>query len=52
MSAWLQPLREALGAAYGSSVGRWEDDLSAAELEDVVAEAGPLLRELGYLQPV
>ena len=47
-----EPLREALGAAYGSSVGRWEDDLSAAELEDVVAEAGPLLRELGYLQPV
>jgi hypothetical protein len=31
-----------------SSIGRWEKELTAEQLSDVEAEAGPLLRELGY----
>jgi hypothetical protein len=31
------------------SVGRWRSDLDPAQLADVEAEAGALLRELGYL---
>jgi hypothetical protein len=31
-----------------SSIGRWKRELSAEQLADVEAEAGPLLRELGY----
>lgn len=38
----------ALGAAHASSVGRWRRDLAPEQLADVEAEAGPLLRELGY----
>ena len=41
-------LAAALGRAHGTSVGRYRDDLSAEQLEDVLAEAGDLLRELGY----
>jgi Sulfotransferase family len=38
-----------LSGAHGSSVGRWRRDLSAEQLDDVGAEAGPLLVELGYM---
>lgn len=41
-------LTSALSRAHGTSVGRYRDDLSAEQLEDVLAEAGDLLRELGY----
>lgn len=43
-------LGAALGGAHGSSIGRYRDDLSAEQLADVLAEAGDLLRELGYLK--
>ncbi len=42
------PLAEALGRAHASSVGRYRRDLDAEQLADVEAEAGDLLRELGY----
>ncbi len=44
------PLEAALEAAYGSSVGRYRTELTAAQLEEVEDEAGSLLRDLGYLQ--
>jgi hypothetical protein len=34
---------------HDRSVGRWRSDLDAAQLADVEAEAGALLRELGYV---
>ena len=43
-------LASALGRAHGTSVGRHRDDLTEQQLQDVVAEAGELLRELGYTQ--
>jgi hypothetical protein len=43
------PLAAALGRAHAASVGRHRRDLGEADLTDVIAEAGPLLRELGYL---
>lgn len=43
-----EPLRAALGGVHSDSVGRFHHDLSAEQLEDVLAEAGPLLGELGY----
>ena len=42
------PLAAALGRAHASSVGRYHRDLDAQQLADVEAEAGDLLRELGY----
>ena len=42
-------LTTALQRAHASSVGRHRDDLTAEQLEDVLAEAGDLLRELGYI---
>ena len=42
-------LASALRRAHGTSVGRYRVDLSADQLEDVLAEAGDLLRELGYI---
>jgi hypothetical protein len=39
---------EAFAGAYATSVGRWRRDLGAEQLADVEAEAGSLLRELGY----
>jgi hypothetical protein len=42
-------LRDALARTRGSSVGRYRHDLTAEQLADVVAEAGDLLRELGYV---
>ncbi len=43
------PLASALGRAHTASVGRYRADLGADQLADVEAEAGELLRELGYL---
>ncbi len=37
-----------LSAAHGTSVGRFRTELTEEQLADVEAEAGPLLRELGY----
>ena len=42
------PLALALGRAHASSVGRYQRDLTADQLAEVEAEAGDLLRELGY----
>jgi hypothetical protein len=42
------PLAAALAGAHARSVGRWRRDLTAEQLADVEAEAGPLLRELGF----
>jgi hypothetical protein len=42
-------LLAALGRMHDRSVGRWRKDLDAEQLADVEAEAGALLRELGYL---
>ena len=44
------PLAAALRGAHAGSIGRHRRDLTAEQLEDVLAEAGPLLRELGYLE--
>lgn len=38
----------ALDGFRDSSVGRWAEELTSEQLADVEAEAGPLLRELGY----
>jgi Sulfotransferase family len=43
-----EPLAEALRAVHAESVGRWRRDLTPEQLAEVEAEAGPLLRELGY----
>ena len=43
------PLAAALADAHTGSVGRYAADLSEEQLADVIAEAGALLRELGYL---
>jgi hypothetical protein len=42
------PLAKSLARAHGRSIGRWRRDLTPAQVADVEAEAGPLLRELGY----
>jgi hypothetical protein len=42
------PLRHALSEAHGSSVGRYKRDLTPVQLDEVEAEAGELLRRLGY----
>ena len=49
LDAPAEPLVSALGRAHAESVGRHRTDLSAEQLADVEAEAGPLLRELGYV---
>jgi len=41
-------LAEGLRAVHSQSVGRWRRDLTEEQVADVEAEAGPLLRELGY----
>jgi hypothetical protein len=38
----------ALDRFRGASIGRWRNELTPEQLADVEAEAGPLLRELGY----
>jgi hypothetical protein len=42
------PLAKRLRRAHGTSVGRFRMELSPEQRADVEAEAGPLLRELGY----
>jgi len=42
------PLRTAFARVHGESLGRWRRELTASQLADVEAEAGDLLRELGY----
>lgn len=49
LDAPAEALAATLGRAHDSSVGRYREDLTAAELAEVVAEAGGLLRELGYV---
>jgi hypothetical protein len=41
-------LRESLGRFTDTSIGRYRQDLSPEQLEDVQREAGPLLAALGY----
>jgi Sulfotransferase family len=41
-------LGAALERVHGRSVGRWRRELTPAQLADVEAEAGALLRDLGY----
>jgi Sulfotransferase family len=48
IDADVEPLVQALRAMHAESVGRWRRDLTPEQLADVEAEAGPLLRELGY----
>jgi Sulfotransferase family len=43
-----EPLARELSAVHAESVGRWRRDLTPEQAADVEAEAGPLLRELGY----
>jgi hypothetical protein len=43
-----EPLVQALAEAHASSVGRYRRDLTPEQLADVEAEAGDLLRHLGY----
>ena len=50
LDAPAEPLAAALAEAHSGSVGRYATDLSEEQLADVLAEAGSLLRELGYLQ--
>jgi hypothetical protein len=42
------PLAAGFTEAHGDSAGRYHAELTAEEVADVEAEAGPLLRELGY----
>jgi hypothetical protein len=42
------PLAGALARAHGRSIGRWRRDLTPTQVADVEAEAGDLLRQLGY----
>jgi hypothetical protein len=48
IDADVEPLAQALRTVHAESVGRWRRDLTPEQLADVEAEAGPLLRELGY----
>jgi len=49
LSVDAERLAGAFSAARANSVGRWTRDLTAEQLADVAAEAGPLLAELGYV---
>ncbi len=48
LDAPVAPLAAALRAVHANSVGRFRGDLTPEELADVEAEAGALLRDLGY----
>jgi Sulfotransferase family len=48
LDAPIEEVRRALAPARPESVGRYRRDLSDKQLADVEAEAGPLLRQLGY----
>jgi hypothetical protein len=43
-----EPLRRAFREVHGASVGRWRRDLTAEQVDEVEAEAGELLSDLGY----
>jgi hypothetical protein len=43
-----EPLRAAFAHAHRDAIGRFRRDLSPGQLQEVLAEAGDLLRELGY----
>ena len=43
-------VRRVLGEAHDASVGRWRRDLAQEQVAEVEAEAGSLLRDLGYLE--
>lgn len=45
-----EPLKASLAKAFDRSIGRYRKDLTPSQLADVEAEAGALLRELGYLE--
>ena len=49
LGAPIEPLTAALDRAHADSVGRYRTDLSEGQLAEVLAEAGGLLRELGYV---
>jgi len=49
LDAPVDSLTSALGGAHAGSVGRFRTNLSEEQLNDVLDEAGDLLRELGYL---
>jgi hypothetical protein len=53
LAGWLdapvEPLAQALREVHAESIGRFRSDLDDEQLADVVAEAGTLLEELGYL---
>jgi hypothetical protein len=49
LDAPIDSLTAALGGAHVDSVGRYRTDLSEEQLADILAEAGELLRELGYV---
>jgi len=48
LDAPVEPLAAALRAVHADSVGRFRRDLTPEELAEIEAEAGSLLRELGY----
>ncbi len=48
LSANVTSTHKALDSFRDSSIGRWRSELSAEQVADVEAEAGPLLAELGY----
>jgi hypothetical protein len=52
LDAPVDALGQALDCAHPSSVGRYKSELSEEQLADVLAEAGDLLRELGYLDVI
>jgi hypothetical protein len=49
LDAPVEPLASALSDVHGASIGRYQSELGEEQLSDVVAEAGDLLRELGYV---
>jgi hypothetical protein len=51
LDAPVDELAAAVGQVHDASVGRYRRDLDDEQLADVLAEAGDLLRELGYLEP-
>lgn len=48
LGAPAEPLARALGKAHAASIGRYERDLTHEQLDEVEAEAGTMLRRLGY----
>jgi hypothetical protein len=41
-------LAEALGGMHAESVGRWRRNLTPQQVDEIEAEAGELMQELGY----